>query len=146
MKKLKFITLFLTIALVAVSCESYDDYDTDRDTVAGFTKKTQNINSIPQDGEKSTTVDVFASDVKSFERTFSVVIVPVTNPEENTPTAENNYRYDATVTIPANERLGTLTVTGVDNSLTSDRTFFMLSIQGGDDVVSGGTIMIGLKN
>src|SRR5690554_5787852 len=97
MKKLKFITLFLTIALVAVSCESYDDYDTDRDTVAGFTKKTQNINSIPQDGEKSTTVDVFASDVKSFERTFSVVIVPVTNPEENTPTAENNYRYDATV-------------------------------------------------
>lgn len=146
MKKLKFITLILTIALVAVSCETYDDYDTNRDTVAGFTKKSQNINSIPQDGEKSTDVDVFASDVKSFERTFTVINVPVINPEENTPTAEDNYTFETSVTIPANERMGSLVVTGIDNSLTSERTFFMLSIQGGPDVVSGGTIMIGLKN
>ena len=146
MKKLKYITLILTIALIAVSCESYDDYDENRKTVAGFTKSANNINGIPEGGDKSMELEVFVSDISSAARTFSITTRPIPNPDVDTPAAPENYRFDSTVTIPANERSGTMTVTGVDVSLTGDRTFFILAIEGGDDVVSGGITKMGIRN
>lgn len=146
MKKLKFITLILTIALVAVSCETYDDYDTNRETVVGFTKSSQNINGIPEGGEKSVTLDVFASDLSNNDRTFTVISIPIANPEVDIPTADENYTFDTSVIIPANERMGSITVTGVDVSITNERSFFMLAIKGTENNVSGGQIKIGLKN
>ena len=145
MKNIKYIILILTIAVVGVSCETYDDYDTDRLPAVGFTATNKNINGIPQGGEKSTTIDVFASDVSSSDRTFDVVAVPIEDTETNPPSAPENYRYDSTVTIPANQRVGTMTVTGIGVSLTSERTYFKLAIDSDPSVVAGGQILIALR-
>ncbi len=146
MKNIKFLFLILAVAVVSVSCETYDDYETPRDTVVGFTLSTKNINRIPEGGTKSETVTVFASDVSSAARTYNVVVVPILDPEINVPTAPENYTFDSTVTIPANERIGEITVTGIDVTVSDERTYFQLAIEGGSDVVSGGEILIGLKN
>lgn len=146
MKKLKFITLILTIALVAISCETYDDYDTDRATVIGFARKSQNINSVPEGGTKEQALDVFVSDVSNNDRTFDIIVVPIADPVTNIPTGSENYTFDASVTIPANERIGTMIFTAIDVTLTKDRTFVMLGIKEGPDHISGGQIMVGLKN
>ncbi|HLV92810.1 MAG TPA: hypothetical protein VKX34_06780 [Aequorivita sp.] len=147
MKNIKSLILILSIALVAVSCETYDDYDNDRKPVVGFTVKNKNINNIPAGGSKSTTVDVFASDVSSADRTFSIVVVPIESTEDTPRATEDNYDFDATVTIPADERIGTVTITGENNTLPSDGTrhYFTLAIDSGSDVVGGGTVTIGLK-
>ncbi len=145
MKNIKYLILILTVAVFTVSCETYDDYDNDRKPVVGFTAKNKNINSIPSGGERSTTIEVFASDMATFERTFNVTTAPVEDEELNPTAAAENYSYDATVTIPANERIGIMTVTGIGVSLTPNRTYFKLAIESGDDVVAGGQIMIALR-
>lgn len=134
--------VILAIAIVAVSCETYDDYNADRKTVVGFTTATKNINGIPEGGTKSTTVDLFVSDISSSDRTFSVTTVPV----DTLGTAPDNYTFETTVTFPANTREASIEVTGVDNSITEDRSFFRLAIQGEADVVSGGRTLIGVRN
>lgn|SRR5690554_1995321 len=146
MKKIKFLILFLAVAVVGVSCETYDDYDTNRLPAVGFTAKNKNINSIPPGEERSTTVDVFASDVSTSDRTFNVITVPIEDTETNPPTAPENYDFDRTVTIPANSRVGTMTVTGIGVSLPSGvREYFKLAIDSDDSVVAGGQILIALR-
>lgn len=145
MKNIKFLIIILTVAVFATSCETYDDYDTDRVTVVGFTKKTQNINSIRAGESKSVELDIFASDVASSDRTYNIIVVPIDNPDEFPPTGEENYSFDSTVTIPANERIGTITVTGTNVSLSGDRTFFRLAVEPGSDVASGGRVTVGLR-
>ncbi|OAD90054.1 hypothetical protein A7A78_07500 [Aequorivita soesokkakensis] len=142
MKKVNILIVILTIALVAVSCETYDDYNTDRTTVVGFTTATKNINNIPEGGTKSETVNLFVSDLSSADRTYTVIQVPLDSME----TASENYTYDATVTFPANTREASIVVTAIDNSITDERNFFKLAIQGGPDVVSGGLVLVGVKN
>lgn len=146
MKNIKFLILTLTIALVAVSCESYDDYETDRDTIVGFVKKSENINSVPEGGTKSAEVEVFASDVSNVDRTFGIIALPIPDPENNPPTDAENYTFDSTVVIPANERIGVITVTAIDVTLTKDREYFMLGIKEGSDYIAGGSTKIGIKN
>jgi|26BtaG_2_1085354.scaffolds.fasta_scaffold00025_9 hypothetical protein len=146
MKKIKFLILFLAVAVVGVSCETYDDYDTNRLPAVGFTAKNKNINSIPQGGQKSTTIDVFASDVSDSDRTFDVITVPIEDTVTNPPTTEENYEFDRTVTIPANSRVGTMTVTGIGNTLPSgERVYFKLAIDSDPSVVAGGQILIALR-
>lgn len=136
----------MTLALVTTSCEKYDDYDTDRPTVVGFTTKNKNINGIAQGATKSTTVDVYASDAADVDRTFDIVLMEIDDPAEFPPTAaENIGEFDQTVTIPANENVGTITVSGKNVSLTSDRTYYRLSVKNSGDVIAGGAITIGLK-
>lgn len=146
MKNIKFLILTLTIALVAVSCERYDDYDTDRETIIGFVKKSQNINGVPEGGTKEQVLEVFVSDVANTNRSFDIVVVPIPDPETNPPTGSENYTFEASVTIPANERIGMMTFTAVDVSLTRDRSFVMLSIKEGSGYIAGGTVTVGLKN
>lgn len=146
MKKIKFLILILTVAVVGVSCETYDDYDTNRLPAVGFTAKNKNINSIPVGGEKSTTIDVFASDVSTSDRTFDVITVPIEDTETNPPTDAENYSFDSSVTIPANSRVGTMTVTGINVSLPSgERVYFKLAIESDPSVVAGGQILIALR-
>lgn len=144
MKKIKLILTFVAVAMIAISCETYDDYNADRPTVIGFTLPTKNINNIPEGGERSTTVDLFVSDVADVDREFNIMAIPAL---EQPATAPENYSFDATVTIPANTRTGTITVTGIDNSInTPDGEYFALAVDGGGEVVSGGRISIRVKN
>lgn len=147
MKNIKFLILFLAMGALTISCETYDDYDKDRPTVAGFTIANKNIRGIPTGGQKSEVMTVFVSDVSSAARTLKIISVPVPNPDENPPASPANYSFDSTVTIPANEREGTVTITGIDGdgTLSSDRTFFRLEVEGGDDIVSGGKLTVGIQ-
>lgn len=144
MKNIKFLTIILGLALFMVSCDKYDDYSASESPVVGFTKD-QNINNIPSGEEKSAEITVFASTVSSSERTFNIIVVPIEDVEAFPPTAAENYRFDSSVTIPANEREGVMMVTGINVSLTSDRTFFKLALEDDPNVVAGGQVIIGLK-
>lgn len=135
----------MTFALVATSCETYDDYNTDVEAVIGFTMITRNINRIPVGSTKSINADIFISDVSSTDRVFEIIEVPIHNPEEFPPT-EGSFSYDATVTIPAGERTGSIEITGdnTNGKITPDRTYFRLAVKATDNVASGGYINIGL--
>ncbi|QQX75408.1 MULTISPECIES: hypothetical protein [Aequorivita] len=141
MKRVNILIVILTIAIIAVSCETYDDYNTDRKTVVGFVTPNKNI-SVPEGGSKTDSVKVFVSDLSSSDRTFTVITIPV----DTLPTAPENYTFESTVTIPANTRETMFGVTAVDNSIDDTRRFFRLAIQGEADVVSGGRALIGVKN
>src|SRR5690606_2797113 len=114
MKKINILITFLAFAFSISSCETYDDFEQDRDSVVGFTNVSRNINNIPPGVTKEVEVNVFVSDLSNADRTFNIVSVPAildlsaippqveTNPE--------NYSFDQTVTIPANSREGIITV------------------------------------
>ena len=146
MKKINILIVILTLAIVAVSCETYDDYNTDRKSVVGFSDPSKNINGVPEGGTKSSFANVFISDVSNVDRTFSVIVVPVKDPLTNPPTATDNYTFDSTVVIPANTRRGIVNITAIDVSITSVRSYFALAIEGDTDIVSGGIVLVGVKN
>lgn len=145
MKNVKILIFLMTLAVVGVSCETHDDYDSPRKPVVGFTALAQNINNISQGDSKEISVEVFASDVSSSDRTFNLTTVPIEDTETNPPADPENYSFDSSVTIPAGERVGNFTVTGTNVSLTTDRTFFKITIENDPSVVAGGEILIGLK-
>lgn len=151
MKKINIIITFVVLALFVVSCETYDDYNTDRKTVVGFSKDSDNINNIPEGGERTRTfTDVlFISDIADVDREFTVVVIPTLLPEADPPfiaTDPSNYSFDATVIIPANSQRGEFTVTGIDNSIEDIRgEYFSVAIQGGGNVVSGGRFTVRLR-
>ncbi len=142
MKKVNILIVILAIALVSVACESYDDYNTDRKPVVGFTLATRNINNIPEGGSKTDSLEVFISDLSSSARTYTVITLPA----DTLPAAPENYSFEFTVTFPPNTRSVFFKVTGVDNSLTTERNFFKIAIQPQADIVSGGRSVIGVKN
>ncbi len=143
MKKINIIITFIVLALTVVSCETYDDYNADRKTVVGFSVSSKNINNIPEGGERSSTVDLFVSDIADVDREFKIMAIPAL---EAPATAPENYSFDATVLIPANTREGTITVTGIDNSIEDpEGEFFALAIEGGGNVVSGGRVSIRVR-
>ena len=145
MKNLKIIILVMTLVMVAPSCESYDDYP-EKATVVGFTRQNMNINGVGGEGSsKSAEVIVFASDYSSSDRTYNVTDIEIDNPLDFPPTDRTNFDYEPTVTIPAGELNGTIIVTGINTTLTSDRTYFRLSIENDPNVVAGSTITIGLR-
>jgi len=151
MKKINIIITFVALALFVVSCETYDDYDTDRKTVVGFTSSSDNINNIPEGGERTRTFNdvLFASDMATVDREFKVVVIPTLLPEADPPATDTNpenYSFEAIVMIPANSQRGSFTVTGIDNSIEDERgEFFSVAIEGGGNVVSGGRFTVRLR-
>lgn len=143
MKKIKIILSIVVLALATVSCETYDDYQVDRDVIIGFTAKTTNINRVPAGGEKSATLDVFITEAANVERTFN--IVAIRDAADSTLSAVENYRFDPTVVIPANEREGSIEFTAIDVSLTTDPATVVLKVEGTGNILSGGTVKVAMK-
>ena len=142
MKNIKLIFSLFIAAVLLVSCETYDDYETEA-TVVGFTKQSININRVPEGGTKEEVVSLFASSISDVDRTFALIDLPAAN----NPAARENYSYPATVVVPAGTREIVVTVTAIDVSISpTDRSFFVLAVQGGDDYISGGQVLFGLRN
>lgn len=143
MKKFKLIFAILTVTFLVTGCESYDDFQSSGKLIAGFTTKEKNINSIPAGGSKSTTVDLFMTDVFDVDKTFNIVAIPALKTPATSP---DNYTFDATVTFPANTRKATITVTGIDSSITNkEGEYFALAVEGDANVVSGGFASIRVR-
>lgn len=140
MKNLKYIITILVIAVLAVSCETYDDFDQDRLPVVGFTSAVGGINAtVPEDGTLDKEVNVFVSDVSSSERTFSVLIN-----EEGTELGSENYTF-GNIVIPANERGGIFVVTFSDVSITPDYQPVSFRVDNSSGVVSGSEITLQVR-
>ncbi|HLT50032.1 hypothetical protein [Aequorivita nionensis] len=117
----------------------------------GFTNSSDNVNNIPEGGERTRTFNdaLFVSDLADVDREFKVIVIPTILPDAEPPaTATNpeNYTFEATVIIPANSQRGSFTVTGIDNSIEDERgEYFSVAIEGGGNVVSGGRFTIRLR-
>lgn len=155
MKKINIIITFVALALFAVSCETYDDFNAERKTVVGFTSPVDNnVNNIEIGGERERTFNnvLFVSDIADVDREFKVMVIPTILEVADPPyvsTNPENFSFDATVTIPANTQLGSITVTGFGKSIVDERgEYFSLAIEGGGNVVSGGrfTVRVRLKS
>lgn len=136
MKKLSIIITIITLAFTAVSCETYDDYDTNRPVNIGFPTPTQNI-KVPNGGTKDKELEVFISEPANVDRSFNIEVVA-----DKTEVAAENYSLPATVVIPANERRGYFIVTGIDVSLTDEKLPLVLKIAATPEVYSGGQVTI----
>jgi len=81
--------------------------------------------TVEVDTSDSVDIEIGASTISSEDR-----IVTISVDEENTTVASEIYSFPSTVTIPANEYFGTLTVTAVDNGLTTETQTLTLKIDG----------------
>ncbi len=141
MKNLKYIITILVFAALAVSCETYDDFDQDRLPVVGFTSAVGGPNAIvPEDGTLDKEINVFVSDVSTSDRTYSVLVN-----EEETELGSENYTF-GNIVIPANERTGVFVVTFSDVSVTSDFQPVRFRVDNSSGIVSGSEITIQVRN
>ncbi len=154
MKKMKNFRIIYLIGLITIlfsACETYDEYAVERDTVAGFSKKSNNINNVPTGtgNVKSIEVALFVSDVSNVDRQFNIVKVPtildLTTIPPQVETNPENYSFDSTVTIPANSRTGVITVSGTNISMVNKKEYFSLGVEGSENVISGSLTTIRLK-
>lgn len=132
MKNIKLIITVLAVALFAVSCDTHDDYDTERPTIVTFASLVGGPNAIvPVGGTLVKEINVFVSNVSNAERTFNVLLVA-----EETEVASENYSFSSTVTIPANENTAIFSVTLTDVSLISDAQPLTLEFDGSNPDVN----------
>lgn len=122
----------MILAIFASSCETYDDYDTPREEIIGFTLANSNV-KVPNNGTRAKVVTVFITEASSVERTFTVSVVA-----DQTELAAENYSFNPTLVIPANERSADFTVNGIDVSLTADKLPLTLQVDAKDGILSGG--------
>tara|TARA_R100000306_G_scaffold4192_3_gene7040 strand:+ start:4902 stop:5324 length:423 start_codon:yes stop_codon:yes gene_type:complete len=132
MGKIKILFTIITLALLVFSCETYDDYNVERPTIVGFTLGNANI-KVPNGSSRDKTVEVYISEAASVDRSFTVSVV-----EDQTEVAPENYTFDPTIIILANERVATFTLTAIDVSLTEEKLPLTLQIMPENGYVSGG--------
>lgn len=143
MKKSIITTLIVAISLLSSSCrDTYDDYVQERGQTIGFTTLPLEV-QLPPGGEISNfPIPFFVTSISSSERTFDVIIV-----EEETTLTADNYTVETTVTIPANERSGTLPFSAVNNSISADDfQNLVLAFKSTPDVTSGKRAVVSLKS
>lgn len=126
------LTLFIT-TLFVTSCETYDDFEADRPTVVGFTIGPFATGMNPGQTIVFPIATYYISTTSSADRTFQVAV-----DESQTGISSDNYSFDSTVVIPANEQEGAITVTLVNNSLSTEPADLIIVF-----VTTDGTIVSG---
>ena len=142
MKKAYILISLIIVTLFLSSCDTYEDYDKERSPVIGFTLGVDLELSISEGNPLiDFPIPYFVSESSSSERTFQVVIVA-----EETEVAPENYSFDATVIVPANERAGTLLFSAMDISLPDEYAPLTMAFESTSTVTSGSPVHIFLKN
>jgi len=143
MRNFKIIAIILILSTFTISCDDYKDFDSERVSVVGITGVVGGSPAIvlPPGGSASREIGVFVSDVVSTDRSFNVVVIA-----DGTLVSAENYSFESTVTVPANERRGTFFFTGTDVSLSNDPTPVILAIDNADPTyVSGARVTLTLR-
>lgn len=144
MKKLSFI-LITVLTLGFAGCESYDEFDTERQLVVGFTAASGGQNESLAPGEEDPkTVTAYVSEVSALDRTFGVSI----DSGQTDVSADNYSLTSSSVTILAGESTGTfdgITLRNASLPVTAageDPEIFriVLQIDRSDQYVSGNII------
>ncbi len=151
MKKYNILITILALFVFAVSCETYDDYNTDRPTYIRFDNVIPRPGVTPVDNANvklnpgDTTrriLQAFISDVSNVDRTFNVVI----DQEANQINPEN-FSFDPTITIPANQRRVTTNIYFENVSFPEDNSDLALKLEAADnDALSGSSFVFKVKD
>lgn len=134
------LTLFLA-ALFVTSCETYDEFEADRPTVAGFTLGT--TLQLPLSTANPTitfNVPFYASKSSTSDRTFSVVVLA-----NQTTLPSASYTYESSLVLPAGERAGSMEFVAFNVGLTNDYQPVVFAFESEEGVVSGPTADIELR-
>lgn len=126
-----FIKLFIACAFL-VSCGDFEEviYDgVNGQTLAFFDASSSSL-EVEIDQTNTLTVRVGVSTLSSSDRTVSV-----SADAASTATAAM-YSFSPTVTIPANEYFGELTVTGIDEGLTTDAKTLILNLDDASGIIA----------
>ncbi|GHC55263.1 hypothetical protein GCM10008083_19210 [Ulvibacter litoralis] len=131
MKNIKILFTVLILAVVAVSCDRYDDAPSEFSPIIGFTTGESIITIRVGDNTGTSTVNLFVTDVSDSDRTFTLSVVP-----EGTELTNASYSFEPSVVIPAGERQTTFTFTAIDVDLTDETKTVVVGV----DPVPGLTI------
>lgn len=134
------LTLFLA-ALFVTSCETYDEYESPRPTVAGFTLGT--TLQLPVSAANPTitfNVPYFVSTSSTSDRTLNVIVVA-----DQTTAPSSSYTFESSVLLPAGERAGTMEFVAMNVGLTNDYQPVTFAFETVEGFVSGPTANIELK-
>jgi len=128
----------LVLSLILSSCGDFEPvvYDNvNGQTLAFFDKSTSSL-EIVIDDVGSVDVQIGSSTLSSSARTVTVSVV-----QENTTADPASYSFSPSVTIPANEYFGTLTISGVDNNVetTAETLTLKLDSVEGSGITSSAT-------
>ena len=141
MKNILHKTGVILLFMMVVACsKTYDDVPNDGKTIIGFTEDLYII-SVPQ-GETSIDVEIeyLVSNTSPENRTFTVGV----DADESTVSAEN-YTFNPSVSIPANQQITTFTFTAVDVSLTSSFEDLFLTFEDEEGIIVGKTTNLKIK-
>lgn len=130
---MKILLRIMVICLLIVSCEETQPVIYDgAQTFVGFHSKVSNL-EVTIDDTGSVDIQIDASTLSSQDRTFNVVLN-----DAKTTSDSQNFQLPSSVTIPANEYFGFLTVNGVDFNLETTIELIVISLEGtsGTTVVS----------
>ena len=133
MKKTYIILTLLLTTLFVTSCETYDDFEAERDTIVGFTFGAFDTGMNPGQTIVFPIAKYYITDVSPVDRTFQLVA-----DESLTGITSDNYSFDSTVVIPANEQEGTLTVTLMNNSLSTEPKDLVIVFSSNDGTIVSG--------
>lgn len=133
MKKTYIILTLLLTTLFVTSCETYDDFEAERDTIVGFTFGAFATGMNPGQTIVFPIAKYYITDVSPVDRTFQLVA-----DESLTGITSDNYSFDSTVVIPANEQEGTLTVTLMNNSLSTEPKDLVIVFSSNDGTIVSG--------
>lgn len=128
----KFIKLFIACAFL-VSCGDFEEviYDgVNGQTLAFFKDKTSTL-EVEINSTNTTTIKIGVSTLSSSDRTVTVSADPAST------AVAAMYSFSSTVTIPANEYFGELTITGIDEGLTTDSKTLILNIEDSNGINAG---------
>ncbi len=141
MKKIHIYIALLIVTVTFSSCrEEYDEFETDRPTVAGFTLGATLELPVGSNGINNFPVPFFVSSASTSERVLNVVVIA----DETSVTADN-YFFEETVVIPANERSGTLFFSAVNSSLSPEFEPLVIGFEEVSGVVRGTNANIALR-
>lgn len=128
MKNLKYIKIILVIfTLSLISCDgdngNVDFNPNSGQTIVGFTESITRLtfeNGVPETG--LATIEVGTTSLRNNARTVQISI-----DEENSTSTPDMYTIGSSVTIPANEFVGALNLSGnFDNLSTSTKSLFLI--------------------
>jgi hypothetical protein len=141
MKKTYIILTLLLTTLLLSSCETYDEYDAERETLVGFTLgATLELPLSAANPVINFNLPFFATEASTSDRIFRVVVVA-----SETEVASENFSFEADAVLLANERRGTLVFTAMNVSLTNDFAPIVLAFEASDNVLPGSLVRIALK-
>ena len=132
----KIAILFIGALFLFTSCEETESPIYDGSQTLAYFNGTSSSLEVEINDTNTVDIEIGASTISSSDRTVTISV-----DADNTSAAADIYSFPSTVTIPAGEYFANLTVTAVDNGLTTQPETLSLKIDSIDDGGVGSTIV-----